>query len=236
MTLLTRLAGLSAAFLLSSAIGAGAATVGLINSSVQGVGNNADVYAAGYDGSTPLGGSWFLGTGDALGAAASAPVVTPPPGTLSGSFQSPFNNTPLNDSQSYFSVGGSGPNGGGGSPMTLALADPVSEFALLWGSLDDYNKIEVYDAAGVSLGSATGAGVANGFGLGGSAPNFERVALVNFTVGTGENPISFITFTSTSAALEFALPTTVVPLPAAGLLLLSGLAGLGFVSRRRARA
>ncbi len=176
----SRMAVLAAAFS-ALAFTAQAVTVSLIDSSVQGPGNDADVYASNFAGHTPTGGNF-----------SSNPLVTPPPGNEPGAFQSPFNNTPLVDTQSYFSVYSEFDGNGAPSPVTLTLGSPVDEFKILWGSLDDYNTIEFFSGA-TSLMSFTGEDIVNLFGLGGSAPNFERVALLNFggfgDGATDEHPV-----------------------------------------------
>src|SRR5262245_9307639 len=86
------------------------ASVIRLNSSTQGAGNTANIYAGNYNGTTPTGATW-----------SENPLVVPPPGNWSGIYQSPFNNTPLLDTQSYFSVGGVDSNGDGAtSPVNLS--------------------------------------------------------------------------------------------------------------------
>lgn len=218
-----KITAVSAAILLSSAIGASAATVTLLDSSTNGAGNTADMFAGTYNGSTPVGASW----------SGAAPVVTPPPGSLSGAFLSPFANTSLADTQSYFSVGGH--TQGGPSPMTLTFGSAIDSINLLWGSIDDYNTLELFDSSNSLIASYTGSDVNNTlFGLGGTAPSFNNVLLLNFAIDAGDNQISSMTFSSGQAAFEFAVEA--VPLPAAAWMLITGLAGLGFVSRRRAKS
>lgn len=224
---IARTTALAAAFG-ALAFGAQAVTVDLINHSTQGGGNTADQYASGYAANTPLNATF-----------SADPTVTPPPGNQSGVYQSPFNNTVLLDTQSYFSVGGIGAGGGANSPVTLTLGAPVDEFTMLWGSIDSYNTIGFYSGA-TFLGSFSGTDIVNEFSLGGSPLNFEQVALLNFS-DFGQDGLTSITFSSgdgvnQQAAFEFALAP--VPLPASILMLLGGLAGLGGlgVLRRRAPA
>ena len=217
-----RLSVLAAAFG-ALAFSAQAVTVSLVDSSTQAAGNTADVYAAGYAGTTPVGASF---SDDAL--------VTPPPGNIAGAYQSPFNNTALGDTQTYFSVGGSSGANGAASPVTLTFAAPVDAFSILWGSIDSYNTIEFFSGA-ASLMAFTGTDIVNAFALGGSPINYEQVALLNFSdFGTGG--LTSVRFSSSQAAFEFALAPAPIPLPASALLLFGALGGLGVISRQRKAA
>ena len=106
-----------------------------------------------------------------------------------------------------------------------------STFTLLWGSIDSYNSIE-FLLGGVSQLLYTGTDLINQSlfdPLSGTGPNYEQVALVNFS--NFANGFDKVTFKSTQAAFEMALPP--VPVPAAGLLLLGALGGLAALRRRK---
>lgn len=222
-----RLAGFAAAAVFAvAAADADAATVSLVAASTQGAGNTANVFGAGFDATTPAGAVW----------SDDAPVVTPAPGNLAGVYQSPFNNTPLLNTQSYFSIGAEDGDGDGGpSPITLTFGVAQSSFSLLWGSIDSYNRIEFFDENGASVLARTGSDVISEFNLGGSASNFEQVALLDFGFDQGE-AFKSIVFTSTRPAFEFALAASAVPLPAAGWLMLAGVGALAAAGRRRRQA
>lgn len=219
----TRLVPLAVAFG-ALAFSAQAVSVSLLDSSTQWIGNTAHVYAGDFAGNTPAGASF-----------SSDPLVTPPPGNSDGLYQSPFNFTPLLDTQTYFSVGGVNGGNGAPSPVTLTLGSPVDSFTLLWGSIDSYNTIEFF-SGDTSLMAFTGTDIVVEFMLGGTPINYEQVALLHFS-DFGPDGLTSIKFSSTQAAFEFALAApSPVPLPASVFLLLGALGGLGFISRRRKAA
>jgi hypothetical protein len=220
---IARLGALAVAFS-ALAFSAQAVSVSLIDTSTQGAGNQAHIFASAYAGNTPAGAVF---SDDAL--------VTPPPGNLSGVYQSPFNNTPLADSQSYFSVGAVDADGdGAASPVTLTFGAPIDSFNILWGSIDSYNTIEFFSGA-ASLMAFTGTDIVNQLGLDGSPINYEQVALLRFS-DFGRGGLTSVKFSSSQAAFEFGLAPQPIPLPASVLLLFGALGGLGVISRQRQAA
>lgn len=184
-------------------------SVSVVASSTQGTGNTAHTYAANYNGTVPAGASFSGGN----------PFIAF--GSASGNYKTPFNGTPLSGSQSFFSVGGASDP----SPTSLNFGSLQNSFSLLWGSIDGYNTISFLNG-NTAVASWTG-GQINAL-LPGSG---ERVALLNFAFGN--DPFSTVTFKSTSAAFEFALPGGQVPEPGTLALLGLALGVAGVVSRRR---
>ncbi|WP_375689601.1 VPLPA-CTERM sorting domain-containing protein [Pseudooceanicola sp. LIPI14-2-Ac024] len=200
-----------------AAAAANAATVGLLDSSTNGVGNTADTFASGYFAATPDGATW-----------SSDPTVSS--GSVPNSFKSPFANTAIEGTTSYFAVGGESGADGAPSPVTLTLASAVNGLSILWGSIDSFNTISFYNSTNTLVDSFTGADIIAMFGLPGKSSTFDQVAKLYFAADAGED-FKYISFSSTQAAFEFALSE--VPVPASGLLLVGGLAGVGALRRRK---
>jgi hypothetical protein len=203
---------------------AGAVTVSVLNhspnSGTGADGNKAHLYAANYNGTTPMGASW--------GEGAAAPLVVPPPSDEAGVYKSPFSPDGLAETQTYFSVGGQDDDGEGSLlPRTLNFDVDQDGFTLLWGSIDSYNTItflsggsNVFVLNGTQLADKIGGLSANFWG------NYDHTALVEFAFG--DETFDTVLFDSDRAAFEFALP---VPLPAGALLIGTAFLGAGAVRR-----
>jgi hypothetical protein len=127
----------------------------------------------------------------------------------------------------YFVIG---PTGGNlPDPATLVLSSAAYVFSFLWGSIDAYNHVDFSLGSG-PVTSVTGAQAQ----ASGAGAIFTKGASLIQISGIGAfDTIRF--YSDGQDAFELANITATVPLPSTLLLLGSGVFGLGFLARRKAK-
>lgn len=168
--------------------------------------------------------SALAGTSSVLPAGASwAPTVPAAPqlvsGSLGGQYRSPFESLGAGNFESiqYWNVLGN-------RTGNLVLSAAVGTLSFLWGSVDTYNTVTLFNTlAGTSL-VITNADLGNPdaptIGLGASFVTISGFAFDRVEFGGSGNSMEF----SNVAA---------IPLPAGGLLLIGALGGLALLRRRK---
>lgn len=117
-----------------------------------------------------------------------------------------------------------------GSSATLQLAGSHNVFGLLWGSVDTFNVLTFKKANGDDIGTITGADL---IGTQGAVEHGSYYVTI-----VSDAPIDHVIATSSDYAFEFDnvafANVTATPEPLTLSLFGAGLAGLGFVRRRKA--
>lgn len=116
---------------------------------------------------------------------------------------------------------------------TLKLGGSYKYVSFYWGSIDDYNTLELLDAGGNLLYSVTGSGLPAPTAANGNqqAPTSNR----RVTFSSDAVNIAQLRLSSTNYAFEIDTVAAAVPEPATWALMIGGLGLVGFAARRRSR-
>jgi hypothetical protein len=174
----------------------------------------------------------------------SAPYVGPAPtydfesptpefvgGAVRSTSPSGLSAQPFGSTGNYATVG---PDDGSPGILNLSSFGDIDWISFIWGSIDAYNTLDVLDAGGGILGSFTGSNViamANGDQ---TDPATNRLVKLTFT-GAERTSVDRLRFSSTGNAFEFdnVAISAAVPEPGTWMLMLMGMAAVGFSMRRR---
>lgn len=139
----------------------------------------------------------------------------------------PTNSSPvINTVGNWVAVGGSNnSNNGGGTTASLKLAPGTTSLGFLWGTPDSFNSVTIKTNAGNQVFTASQLGLTQ-------STNASFAGYVNFKVTGAATSITGVDFVSTQQAFEIG-NVSAVPEPGTYAMLLSGLAAVGFVARRR---
>lgn len=154
-------------------------------------------------------------------------------GNLSGQYAAPADSTTTQTTTEYLVVPGTGVNGF----ADLRSTTGYGRVSFLWGSIDDYNDVQLLDSAGVAFGlpfNGDGPNIADPNADGGQfGPGTNR--RVFFTQGVGDPLIYGIRFTN-SGQRAFEIENVAfgtVPEPATWAMLIAGFGLVGGAMRRR---
>ena len=126
----------------------------------------------------------------------------------------------------------SGPTDGIGTLSLRSFGD-IDLISFIWGSIDTYNTLEILDAAGTVFASFTGTSVIAMADGDQTDPATNRLVKLTFT-GTDRGRVDALRFQSTQNAFEFdKVSVAAVPEPTTWMLMLIGMAGIGFSMRRK---
>lgn len=123
------------------------------------------------------------------------------------------------------------PTSASSGAATLRLGGNYKYVSFYWGSIDDYNTLEVLDSGGNTLFTVTGAGLPAPVAANGNqtAPTSNRRV---FFASDAVNIAGF-RMTSTQFAFEIDTVAGAVPEPATWAMMVGGFGMMGFAARRR---
>jgi hypothetical protein len=126
------------------------------------------------------------------------------------------------------------PNSMSSGSATLKLGGNYKLVSLYWGSIDDYNTLELLDEVGNVLHSVTGAALPTPVAANGNQSASASNRRVLFTNDIAN--IAALRLSSTNYAFEIDSVAVAVPEPATWAMMLGGFGLLGAAARRRGSA
>ena len=109
----------------------------------------------------------------------------------------------------------------------------IDWISFIWGSIDGYNTLEVLNAGGVAIATFTGADITVPPDGDQSDPATNRLVKLTFT-GADRTSVDRLRFSSSQNAFEFDnVAVGAVPEPGTWMLMLMGMAAVGFSMRRK---
>lgn len=139
---------------------------------------------------------------------------------------------PFGSSGNFATVG---PSDGSPGILNLAAFGAIDTITFLWGSVDEYNTLDVLDAANNVFASFTGTQVSALANGNQTSPFTNPLVTLTFT-GLDRNKVSGLQFSSGQNAFEFdnvSIATAPVPEPATWMMMILGFGLIGGLLRKR---
>lgn len=137
---------------------------------------------------------------------------------------------PFGSTGNYATVG---PTDGSPGILNLSAFGDIDWISFIWGSIDGYNTLEVLNAGGVAIATFTGADITVPPDGDQSDPATNRLVKLTFT-GADRTNVDRLRFSSSENAFEFDnVAVGAVPEPGTWMLMLMGMAAVGFSMRRK---
>jgi PEP-CTERM motif len=156
---------------------------------------------------------------------------TPFSGLITSTSESGVRARPFGSTGNFASVG---PDDGSPEILDLSAFGVIESITLLWGSVDTYNTLDVFDLANNLMISFTGSQVV-ALANGNQTDPFTNPLVTLTFSGLDQTKVGSLRFSSSSNAFEFDNVTvaTAVPEPAAWITMILGFGLIGGLARRR---
>ena len=136
---------------------------------------------------------------------------------------------PLGSTGGYASVG---PTDGTPGDFSLASFDKVASISFIWGSVDTYNTLDIFDADDNLLASFSGSDVFNPANGDQGNVNTNPIVTISFNTTAARDAVAYLRFSSTQNAFEFDNLAVAVPEPSTWAMMIGGFGLLGAAVRR----